>query len=114
MSISLQSEVCLSLTEAAKNVPPIDGRRPHASTVWRWCRKGLRGVRLEHTRLGHRVVTSAEALQRFTDSLAELDANQPDTRDRPVPTEVPRPKPQCRARSIEKAKKKLRSVGILT
>ncbi len=63
----------MSLTDAAKALPPIDGRRPHVSTIWRWCKKGLKGVRLEHVRLGHRVCTSVEALARFSQRLADAD-----------------------------------------
>ncbi len=74
--IDLQSEKLLSLTDAAKALPAIDGRRPHVSTMWRWCKKGVRGVRLEYVRLGHRVCTSMEALTRFSQRLAELDDAQ--------------------------------------
>ena len=69
--IDLQSEGLLSLADAAKALPPIGGKRPHVSTIWRWCRKGVHGVRLEHVRLGHRVCTSLEALSRFARSLAD-------------------------------------------
>ncbi len=74
MAIDLQSETVMSLTEAAKTLPPIDGRRIHVSTLWRWTRKGVRGVQLEHVRLGHRVCTSVEAVQRFAEALARIDA----------------------------------------
>ena len=77
MQIDLRNETALSLTDATKAVPPIDNKRPHPSTVWRWCRKGLRGVRLEHIRVGHRVVTTREALCRFFDRLAGAEADTP-------------------------------------
>lgn len=69
--IDLQSEGLLSLADAAKALPRINGRRIHVSTLWRWSRKGVRGVRLEHVRLGHRVCTSLEALNRFAKALAD-------------------------------------------
>jgi hypothetical protein len=48
-------------SEAAKIIPG----RPHASTVWRWYRHGVRGVRLETIVVGGRRFTSHEAVQRF-------------------------------------------------
>lgn len=76
MTIDLQSETVVSLTEAAKALPSIDGRRIHVSTLWRWARKGVRGVQLEYIRLGHRVCTSVEAVQRFAEALARSDVDR--------------------------------------
>lgn len=73
MPIDITTEALMSLTDAAKNLPLIDGKRVHSSTLWRWCRKGLRGIRLEHVRLGHRVCTTLEAVSRFTNALAAGD-----------------------------------------
>ena len=73
MPIDPQNERLLSLAEAARAVPPIDGKRPHISTVWRWIRKGSKGVRLSHARVGHRICTSEEALGRFFVDLAKAD-----------------------------------------
>jgi hypothetical protein len=42
-----------------------NGRPVHPLTVHRWIRRGVRGVRLEAIRLGHRWVTSMEAVERF-------------------------------------------------
>src|SRR6516162_6472511 len=49
-------------------------RRIHFSTVFRWWSKGIIGpggerVRLEATKLGGKLVTSLEALQRFSEAL---------------------------------------------
>ena len=71
--INIATENLLSLSEAARVLPPVDGKRPHVSTIWRWCRKGLNGVTLEYCRLGRRIVTSPEALGRFTNALAAAD-----------------------------------------
>ncbi len=75
--INIEKEATLSLSEAARRLPAIDGKRPHASTLWRWCRKGVGPdhTRLEYLRFGHRIVTSVEAIQRFTERLAEADSN---------------------------------------
>jgi hypothetical protein len=66
----LSSEHRVTLCEAAKRTPG----RPDASTLWRWCRKGHRGVRLEYLRFGRRIFTSIEALDRFAAAVAAMDA----------------------------------------
>lgn len=71
-SISLD-ETVLTLPEAAAAIPTQNGKRPSVSTIWRWCRKGLRGIRLEYLRCGRRILTSREALDRFFTALAVLD-----------------------------------------
>ena len=65
----LANERSITLSEAAKVLPEVNGRRPHAATVWRWARKGINGVRLETCRVGGRYVTSIEALERFSRKL---------------------------------------------
>ena len=69
-----ENESRIGLSEAAKIAPG----RPHLSSVWRWCRKGCIArngarVRLDHERVGNRVFTSREALQRFAQALTEAD-----------------------------------------
>lgn len=71
--IDLQREKLLSLSDACRSLPTIGGKRPHTSTLWRWCRKGVRGVHLEYLRLGNRICTSLEALNRFGQELAQAD-----------------------------------------
>ncbi|GMV83918.1 MAG: hypothetical protein AMXMBFR7_51020 [Planctomycetota bacterium] len=73
MPIDTTSEDLLSLTDASKALPKLDGKRAHVSTLWRWCRKGVRGVQLEYVRFGNRICTSREALDRFANRLAEAD-----------------------------------------
>jgi hypothetical protein len=73
--IDLLRENSISLTEAAGLVPPgRRGRPTHLSTLLRWIKPGVRGVRLEAVRLGGRWVTSREALQRFADRLTAAQA----------------------------------------
>jgi hypothetical protein len=48
-------------------------KRPHAATLYRWAKKGLRGVRLETIRVGGTLCTSTAALQRFFDALSQTD-----------------------------------------
>lgn len=109
--IDTQQETVISLSEASKLVPGINGRKPHASTIWRWCRKGLRGTQLEYVRIGQRICTSRQALDRFFNRLAQRDtlidpARFDKTRRQPLRT-VDR-----RARSVARAKDELRNAGI--
>ncbi len=75
-------ETALTLSEAAKL---FGGKRPSRMTVWRWCRHGLRGVRLAYIRRGRAILTSRAAVLRFTRDLAEADQadDEPPPRRRP-------------------------------
>lgn len=111
--IDIENESILSLTEATKVLPSIDGRRPHVSTLWRWAMKGIRGgVRLETARLGRRVITSKEALQRFIVALSEAPEPQPAP---PQPcSSLPKPRSEAqRHHDVEQAKARLRKAGVL-
>jgi hypothetical protein len=66
------SEGPISLSEAAR-FAAVNGKAPHPNAIWRWCRKGIRGVQLEYVRLGLRIVTSRPALSRFAVALAAAD-----------------------------------------
>ena len=65
----------LTLSQAAKRLP----NRPHAASIWRWCRRGIRSrsgkrIYLEHRRFGGRLFVSDEALDQFGRELAAADA----------------------------------------
>ena len=79
--INTESESLLSLSEAARACPAVDGKKPHCSTLWRWMQKGVRGVRLEHVKIGRRIVTTRPALEVFFRELA----------DAPMPSPSPSP-----------------------
>ena len=70
MAIDTQTEDVVSLTEATKVIPKLNGKRPSVCTLWRWCRKGLHGVSLEYIRVGRNIATSRQALDRFFNALA--------------------------------------------
>jgi len=70
-------EELLSLAAAARRLPKIDGREIAIPTLWRWCRRGLRGARLEYVRVGRKICTTREALLRFFAELSELDQRTP-------------------------------------
>ena len=101
MAINVENETLLTLTEATKVLPRVNGRKPAVSTLWRWCRKGLRGVRLEYLRIGRNIVTSPQALHRFFAALAEADAQL---------EEAGTVKPQCLAKKGISSKARLKSL----
>ena len=55
------NEELITLTEATKCLPKVDGTKPAISTIWRWCHKGLRGVYLDYVRVGRKVCTSRKS-----------------------------------------------------
>lgn len=71
-----------------------------ASRVYGWMSAGFRGRRLESQRLGGRVVTSAEAVQRFLEWIAPVAAQAVESR-----REVQRQQKENR-RALESAKRK--------
>jgi hypothetical protein len=66
-------EKCLSLADAVKVTPG----RPSIPTLWRWCRIGLRGVRLPYLRFGRRIMVERSAIDDFARRLAGADAPPP-------------------------------------
>jgi hypothetical protein len=70
-------EQLITLTEAARRLPRIDGRKVAVATLWRWARRGLRGARLEYVRVGRKICTTHEALMRFFAELSALDRQTP-------------------------------------
>ena len=59
--IDVKRETTLRLTQ----VPDELSSRPHVATVWRWCLRGVRGVKLESLVVGGVRYTSHEAIERF-------------------------------------------------
>lgn len=64
-----ESETLISLGKVPKFLQERDGRRPGASTVYRWISSGLHGVRLEVIYRAGRAYTSVEALRRFDEAV---------------------------------------------
>jgi len=108
--IDTTKEELLSLSEAAKRVPTLNGRRIHSSTIFRWCRRGLRGVRLEYIRVGRRMATTAEALDRFYRDLARADGEAPESR--PAPEAPKSPSQAARDHAIAQAEATLDADGL--
>jgi len=64
----------ICLAEAARRTPG----HHHPSSIWRWCRRGVKArddtrVYLRHRRFGSRVWTTTEWLNEFADELARRD-----------------------------------------
>jgi len=70
-------EELITLTEAAKRLPRLDGKKVSVCTLWRWCRVGMRGVFLEYVRVGRTICTTREAMLRFFSELADFDEHMP-------------------------------------
>jgi hypothetical protein len=107
--LDLSSETTLSLSQAARLLPPGRGGRPTSlSCVLRWVLRGARApsgelVRLDAVRLGGRWLTSCEALQRFAERLTP----RPDQTAAESPRSAHR-----RQRASEKAAAELERIGI--
>jgi hypothetical protein len=107
--IDLATESLLSLSDAARLIPPVRRGRPVSfQCVLRWVLVGSKTpsgelVKLEALRLGGRWVTSLEALQRFAESLTPQSEN--------TPASPPRT-PRQRRRAAERAEEKLEQLGI--
>jgi len=63
--IALANEALISFKAARDAIPGIQGRRISISTLHRWQRQGLRGVRLESAIVAGVRYTSVEAMERF-------------------------------------------------
>lgn len=59
--IDIHTEEIVQLSRCSPLVPT----RPHVSTLMRWAFRGLQGHKLETIKIGGKVCTSREALQRF-------------------------------------------------
>jgi hypothetical protein len=96
--ININNETLLTLAEAARSLPG----RVHVSSLWRWARRGIKGVKLESIAIGGRRFTSIESLQRFADQLSEIDSkHQSSLTDAGV-----------RERRLEAVEQELRDLGL--
>lgn len=106
------SVVHLTLSEAAKLAPT----RPSSNAVWRWCRRGIKArngqrVYLGHVRVGGRIYTTEENVQRFFAELAEADREHfAEARKAPA-QQKPRTE-SARQKAIARAEAELAKAGI--
>jgi hypothetical protein len=110
--IDLANESVLTLNEIARLLPPSRRNRPVSfNCVLRWARRGLKSsstgevVKLEVIKVGGRLLSSREALQRFGERLSPPSADMPSS-----PTD-PRTRRQ-RERAIERAERELDRLGV--
>jgi len=110
MAIDAIREELLSLAEATKVMPRVNGKRPAISTLWRWCRKGLRGVHLDYVRVGRNIATTREALSRFFNALAAMD--EPITDPPRIERPLIRTTSRSRQQAIEEAERICQEAGL--
>lgn len=101
--IDPNTETLLTLTEAAKSLPPRRrGKRPHVSCLYRWTTTGCKGVVLESLQCGGTRVTSREALARFFRRLTHDNGPSPGEHGSPA----------RRRRAAEAAERELMREGV--
>ena len=100
----------MTLAEITKRLPPLNGKRLHTSTVFRWCKNGIRGIHLKYAKIGRVIVISETDLNHFFAALAQ--AEQPKTF--PITRRRRRRRSTDRQRAIEHANLVLQRAGILT
>ncbi len=103
MAVDILNEDVVSLADAAKLLPT----RPHVSTMWRWHRRGVRGIRLETAVLGGKRYTSREAIQRFVSRTTEAH-----DRGGAAPAKLIHETMRQRRAAIERAERDLEKAGI--
>lgn len=101
------------MSQAAKLVPG----RPHASTLWRWCRKGIKSrtgerVHLDHRRVGRHLYTTKAALNEFFAGVSEADLGHFENVNYKL-TSIPAPMNESqRKRVIRDADRRLEAEGF--
>ena len=70
--IDIHNETLISISDTAKHLPRRpNGKTVHVSAVYRWIKKGIKGVRLESAKIAGCTYASLEALQRWSDALTD-------------------------------------------
>ena len=93
--IDIHNETLVSISETPKHLPRRpSGKTVHISAVYRWIKKGIKGIRLESARIAGCTYTSLEALQRWSDALSNSEE---------FTTEAKLIPPKARELQIEKA-----------
>lgn len=103
----------MTISETARKVPTTNGRPVGAATVWRWCTKGCKGIRLEHARFGRRIAISEEALERFATALAQAWAEEPTPPTPPAPRKPKARTEAERKKAILDAERCIRECGCM-
>ncbi len=103
----------MSLPDAAAYLGRITGQKPHVSTLWRWCLKGCKGVKLDSICIGGKRFVTAAAIDYFIDASTNrqndprgASAASPPASSPPVSSHVMRHNERRRAQ-IEAARRRL-------
>jgi hypothetical protein len=100
--LALLEKEGLTLAEAAALLPGRKpGKRLYVNTVWRWCVKGLRGVRLRSVLVGGQRLTTRRWLREFLQAMNE--ARDPGGASPPV-IRTPRQRQSASERAAEELK----------
>lgn len=73
--IPVNDDELVSLSQAARMLPITRGKSVSPSTLWRWSKHGIRGVRLETLVRGGTAMTTRTAIQVFFERLTTLRSN---------------------------------------
>jgi hypothetical protein len=101
----------LTLSQAAKILPRINGNRIHTSTLYRWTQR-IKGPKLRYLRIGRKIVTTESWMQQFFCALATADTAQSDRQHAHVKHKR-RPRPAQRKAEQNEAETILRKAKIL-
>ena len=113
MTVNVTTEKLVTLNQAVKLLPRVGGKQIHVSTLWRWCKKGLKGINLEYIRAGSKIITSREAIQRFFDVMTQLDETQQQSFYKPKHLKKKTRSEKSRQREIENARAVLVKAKII-
>jgi len=86
--IDVEHEKLMSLPDVAAMLPGRRRRKLALSTVWRWIKRGRKGVRLESIVIGARRYTSREAVLRWLAQLNEVESSPQRSTSRMLDTRV--------------------------
>lgn len=86
----LAEERPLNLQDAAIYIGKLTGQKPHLSTLWRWCLKGCKGVRLDSICIGSKRFVTVSAIERFIEARSQSESPPVATAAAALPAAEPR------------------------
>ena len=111
--LDLPDEKPLTLRQAAAFIGEATGRTPLLNTLYRWCNKGARGVKLESFCVGRIRFVTVAALERFIERCSAAGSTtEPVVAIDVTPHRSPEVRRQAerRAREIDEARRRLDQV----
>ncbi len=96
--IDITAEHLIAPREYCEMRPPgRNGRPMHIATAYRHIFNGVRGIKLEHVKIGSQIYTSREAVQRFIEAMTDLPRGKSPSPAKPPRTTAARSKAFARA-----------------